>query len=119
MGHAHRFALATAQAMPDLVVQKSQLAGFENDRLLLHQLQRGGIGAFEPRAPHQFATVEMLLGIDGVFIGDELFQLLIVQVLDFSQPNAVFSGYGPVQRLHQCHDTVDDGVRLLQHAVVV
>ncbi len=61
---AHRLALAAAQAVLDLVVERAQLARLQDQRLLLHQAQRRRVRAVEGRARQQLAAIEMAVGVD-------------------------------------------------------
>ena len=71
MGVAHRFAFAAAQTVADIVVEVTQLALFQQQRLLLHQAQRGRIGIVQPGTGQQLAGVEMVFRIDLLLVGSE------------------------------------------------
>ena len=119
MGHAHRLALAAAQAVLDVVVEGAQLAVFENERFLFQQLQRGGVGAFQPGAGHELAGVEALCRVHAVLVAHKGLQFVLFQVLDLGQANAVLAGDDAVQLLRQRHDGVHQFLGPAHHGRVL
>ena len=119
VGVADGLALAAAQAVADGVVERAQLALFQDQGLLLHQAQGGGVGIVQTRARQQLAAVEHAARIHALLVFGEGLQGAGGQVLDLGQPDAVFPGDHAPQGDGQVHDAIDDAFRLLEHLIVV
>ena len=114
-----RLALATAQAVANIVIQRIQFTGFEQNRLLVQQPQGRCIGVFQTGAGGQLAAVKHTVRINTFFIGFKGTEAVPVQVLQFGNTNTVLAGNDPAQRGCQVHDPLNDLFCLVQHGVVI
>ena len=72
MCHALGLALATAQAMLDLVIQQPEFTLLQDQCFLLHQCQRRRVSVIEAGSGQQFALVETSFRINLVLVLDEV-----------------------------------------------
>ena len=106
MGGAHRFALATTQAIFDAVGNVANVRLLHDEGFMPHEAKTGGVGlgevgradGFIPchmanllAGTHQLAAVEVPLGVHTHFVVSEGLQLFVTQKLQLGNANAVFT----------------------------
>ena len=136
MGGAHRFALATTQAVLDRFGYLPDVRLLHDQRLVPHQAEArrvsvGEIGVHQigfqapiglrqqARVTQQLALVETSLRVDPLFVVGKRLQFRVSEELQLGNTNAMFTGNHATQRTRQHHDAFDCCMRGLQHVVVV
>ena len=120
---AHRLALAAAQAVLDRVGDAADVARLEDQALVADQREARRVRAGQVRGPRriaqQLAAVEAALGIDRSLVRGERRDLVVGQVLELGDADAVLAGDHAAQAPRERHDARDRRVGVLQHRVVV
>jgi len=119
MGGAHRLAFAAAQTVLDVVRNLADLGLLHDQRLVPHQVEAGGVGVVEVAPAHQLAAVEAAVRVDSGLVVPEVRHLLVGEVVELGDADAVLARDHAVERTRQRHDAVDRAIGGLQHVVVV
>ena len=91
MGLADRFTFSTAQAVADVIIQRTQLTLFQNNRLLFYQTEGGGVGLLQTRPRLQLTPVEVIFRVDTLFIFNKGLEFFRCQILHLGNTDTVLT----------------------------
>ncbi len=119
VGAADRLALAAAQAVLDRVADPGDVRLLHDQRFVAEQVEARRIRVAQVRAGQQLAGVETAFRIDPSLVIAEAARLVVRQVLELGDADAVLAGDHATEVASDPHDAADCTVGRLQHLVVV
>ena len=119
MGRTDRFAFTATQAVLDHRGNFADARLLHQNRLATDEVVAWRVRHVEIATAHELATIEVACRINLLFVSPESGHLVVFEIIDFGDADAVLARDHAIERAGQQHDAIDRLVRGLQHLVVV
>ena len=113
------FTFATAQAIFNHLRNAGNLRIFQYQRFRWKQMKRWRISIAQICPWHEFAAIKMSLWVNFFFVSTKRRDFIVIQIFQFRQPNAVFSGNNTTQRFCKHHNPRNRGVGCCNHFRII
>ena len=119
MRGTHGFTFATTQTILDRCSDRADVGLLHDQRFCAHQAKRRRVCVAQIGVRHEFATVEITVRVDFIFVCTEWCKLFFGQKFEFGDADAMFTRNHAVKVAGNLHDARDRFICLLQHVIIV